>query len=248
MAAALVLAGALLAGIAVWVSSAGRSADRWEDDSRTVGITPANVRPGSQAPAAVAQPVPAADLVPGWADRNARTVGVPARALHAYALTDVVLRTEAPSCRLSWTTLAGIGRVESNHGRFAGARLDADGRPSRPIVGVPLDGSPGVREIPDTDGGRFDGDNAHDRAVGPMQFIPSTWARWASDGDGDKLADPHDLDDAALAAGRYLCDEGRDTATPTGWWAAVLAYNNSVDYGQRVFGVADTYARSIPPG
>ena len=244
MAAALVLAGALLAAIAVWVSSAGRSTDRWEDDSGAVGITPADVRPGSQAPAAVAQPVPAADLVPGWADRNARTVGVPARALRAYALTDVVLRAEAPNCRLSWATLAGIGRVESNHGRFAGTRLGADGRTSRPIVGVPLDGSAGVREITDTDGGQFDGDATHDRAVGPMQFIPSTWTRWASDGDGDSRADPHDLDDAALAAGRYLCANGRDTGTPDGWWAAVLSYNNSVEYAQRVFTAADTYARN----
>jgi membrane-bound lytic murein transglycosylase B len=153
------------------------------------------------------------------------------------------MRVEAPHCRLSWVTLAGIGRIESNHGRFGGAKLDADGRPSRPIIGVPLDGSGGVREITDTDGGTFDGDTTHDRAVGPMQFIPSTWARWAADGDRDGVGDPQDMDDAALAAGRYLCAGGRDTGTAQGWWAAVLSYNHSVEYGQRVFGVADAYGR-----
>ncbi|MGH3994059.1 MAG: lytic murein transglycosylase, partial [Pseudonocardiaceae bacterium] len=84
---------------------------------------------------------------------------------------------------------------------------------------------------------------AYDRAVGPMQFIPSTWARWASDGDGDGQADPHDIDDAAVTAARYLCADRRDVGTARGWWAAVLSYNNSVDYAQRVFGAADAYAR-----
>ena len=231
-------------GIAVWTLSAvtGPPPDRYAEIP-AVDITAADVPPGVVVPAAAARPAPP-DAIGEWADEVASTVDVPVRALRAYALTDLVLRGEAPRCQLTWATLAGIGRVESNHGRFAGARLDQDGRSSRPIIGVPLDGSRGVREIRDTDGGRFDGDTTHDRAVGPMQFIPSTWARWASDGDGDSQADPHDLDDAALAAGRYLCADGRDVGTPGGWWAAVLAYNNSVEYGQRVFGVADDYARS----
>lgn len=245
------LAFALLVVFAIGVAVlAPREPTERRAEPAPVDVTPADVEPGAEVPAAAAQPVPqgAPGLVTDWADRTAAAVDVPARALHAYALADVVMRTEAPRCRLSWATLAGIGRIESNHGRFAGARLGKDGRPSRPIVGVPLDGSAGVRDIPDTDGGRLDGDDSHDRAVGPMQFIPTTWARWGTDGDGDNQADPHDLDDAALAAGRYLCDGGRDTATPDGWWGAVLSYNNSVTYGRRVFGVADDYARSTGPG
>jgi hypothetical protein len=31
--------------------------------------------------------------------------------------------------------------------------------------------------------------------------------------------------------------------TPSGWWAGVLSYNDSGQYGQKVFGMADTYAR-----
>ena len=37
--------------------------------------------------------------------------------------------------------------------------------------------------------------------MGPLQFLPSTWDRWAADGDGDGVADPQDLDDAALRRG-----------------------------------------------
>ena len=44
-----------------------------------------------------------------------------------------------------------------------------------------------------------------DRAVGPMQFLPASWARYGADGNGDGVRDPHQLDDAALAAAAYLC-------------------------------------------
>jgi membrane-bound lytic murein transglycosylase B len=109
---------------------------------------------------------------------------------------------------------------------------------------VPLDGSAGVRSIPDTDGGMLDGNPQLDHAVGPMQFIPGTWRKWATDGNLDGRADPQQVDDAALSAARYLCAGGRDLATAAGWWAAVFSYNNSVPYGQKVFGLADTYART----
>ena len=213
-----------------------------------VPITPADVQPGVQVPAAPGgQPAPQAapgrDAVGDWADRTAAIVDIPASALRAYGLVDLALRAELPTCRVSWATLAGIGRIESDHGRYGGAVLGGDGRPSRAIIGIPLNGSPGVAAITDTDRGRLDGDVTHDRAVGPMQFIPGTWARWGSDGDGDGRADPQDIDDAALAAGRYLCADGRDLGSAGGWWAGVLSYNNSVEYGQKVFGVADTYAR-----
>jgi membrane-bound lytic murein transglycosylase B len=169
---------------------------------------------------------------------------VPVRALMAYGNAELRLREEKPGCHLSWATLAGIGRVESDHGRYGGGSLGEDGRATRPIVGVALDGSSGVRAIADTDGGRFDGDPEVDRAVGPMQFIPSTWSRWAADGNLDGVGDPQQVDDAALAAGRYLCAGDRDLTVPADWWAAVLSYNDSVTYGQKVFWLADGYART----
>ena len=75
-----------------------------------------------------------------------------------------------------------------------------------------------------------------------MQFLSSTWARWGADGDGDGTSDPGDLDDAALAAGRYLCADGHDLATDAGWSAAVLSYNHDQAYLARVADAATTYA------
>ncbi|GAA0512917.1 murein transglycosylase [Saccharopolyspora subtropica] len=210
-------------------------------------VQPAPVQPGSIAPPVeepLPQPTPGTDPVRQWADQVATVVDIPARALVSYVNADLAMREHQPGCRISWATLAGIGRIESDHGRFGRRLLREDARPSSPIVGVPLNGAPGIREIPDTDRGALDGDVVHDRAVGPMQFIPSTWRRWATDGNGDGIGDPQNLDDAAMAAARYLCAGNRDMTTGAGWWSGVLSYNNSVEYGQKVFALAQTYAQA----
>jgi membrane-bound lytic murein transglycosylase B len=135
--------------------------------------------------------------------------------------------------------------VESKHGRFGGTRLGPDGRPEKPIIGPPLDGSPGVITMPATDGGALTGDPVWAHAVGPMQFLPTTWATWGTRASNDgKKPDPQSIDDAALSAARYLCAGGRDMATPAGWWAGLRTYNDSVDYGQQVFSAADAYGRA----
>ena len=217
-------------------------------------VQAADVQPGSSAPvSATVEGAPVAvnqqpaqqpqqrtgqNLLGKWADKVSDVTGIPARALLAYGNAELELRETQPSCRISWATLAGIGRIESNHGQYGDAVLQANGVPSKPIVGVPLDGSAGVRAIADTDHGRFDGDPNFDRAVGPMQFIPATWAKW---GGG---YNPQQIDAAALAAARYLCAGGRDMAGAQGWWSGVLSYNNSVEYAQKVFGLADSYAKA----
>ncbi|MBM7775678.1 membrane-bound lytic murein transglycosylase B [Actinokineospora baliensis] len=224
-------------------------------DAPADSVQPAAVDPDSAAPVEAAGAVPPAgqghqgvqngpEALRPWAERLGRTTGIPARALMAYGNAELAVRTDSPRCGLSWATLAAIGRVESDHGRFGDATLGADGRPSVPIIGVPLDGSEGVRAIGDTDGGRYDGDATVDRAVGPMQFIPSTWRTWTSDGNGDGVGDPQQIDDAAFAAARYLCADGRDMTSAKGWWQGVFSYNNSVAYGQKVYGLADHYARA----
>nr|WP_086782051.1 lytic murein transglycosylase [Crossiella equi] len=178
-----------------------------------------------------------------WAATHSMKLNVPKAALEAYGFAAATVAVELPTCRLTWTALAGIGQIESNHGRFNGAKLDASARPTSEIRGIPLDGRPGVKAIRDTDGGRLDGDLTWDRAMGPLQFIPTTWQEWGTDADGDGRADPDDLDDAALAAGRYLCASGGDLGTPEGWWRAVTTYNESRRYGQDVLDRAADYGR-----
>ncbi|WP_084467788.1 lytic transglycosylase domain-containing protein [Actinokineospora inagensis] len=240
---ALVVVLLAVVGAIVWIVRIASVTPQVE--SPAAEVAPAQVEPDVAAPVEVAEvPRPGRPDLRGWANRLARPTGIPARALLAYGNAELVVRASTPRCGVSWATLAGIGRIESNHGQYGGATLGDDGRPSKPIVGVPLDGSTGVRDIPDTDHGEYDGDTAVDRAVGPLQFIPSTWRKWTSDGNGDGIGDPQQIDDAALAAARYLCADGRDMTSPKGWWQGVFSYNNSVTYGQKVFGLADGYARA----
>ncbi|GIJ48560.1 hypothetical protein Val02_54460 [Virgisporangium aliadipatigenens] len=182
-----------------------------------------------------------ADSLATWASPMAVRTGVPVIALQAYGFAELVVTQESPTCHLRWTTLAGIGKIESDHGRGNGSSLANDGRVNPAIMGLPLDGQGNRRAIPDTDSGELDGDRTWDRAMGPMQFIPSTWARFAADGDFDGVTDPQDIDDAALAAGRYLCAGNRDLDTAEGWKAAILSYNNVQTYVDNVFTAANDY-------
>ncbi|MDX2873675.1 lytic transglycosylase domain-containing protein [Streptomyces ipomoeae] len=153
---------------------------------------------------------------------------LPATVFAAYRRAESELAGTAPGCRLEWQLLAAIGQVEPGQAR--GGRVTADGTAVTPILGPRLNGG-AFAVIRDTDGGRYDGDTAYDRAVGPMQFIPSTWTRWGADGNGDGRADPNNVFDAALAAGRYLCAGwGRDLSDPADLDRAILGYNHSEAY------------------
>ncbi|HET7385858.1 MAG TPA: lytic murein transglycosylase [Nocardioidaceae bacterium] len=154
---------------------------------------------------------------------------VPAAALHAYKNASATMARQDPGCQIPWTLLAGIGRVESNHGRYGGSVLAADGVPHPGIFGVPLNGRGAVAAIPDTDNGRLDHDKVWDRAVGPMQFIPSTWLHSGRDGDGDGVDNPQDINDAALAAAAYLCSGSGSILPESAMKAAIFRYNPS-DY------------------
>jgi membrane-bound lytic murein transglycosylase B len=178
-----------------------------------------------------------------WATRLSWVTGIPMRALEAYAYAHAVMATSRPTCQLSWTTLAGIAAVESQHGTIGGRTLLADGRPSAPIVGIALDGANGTRRIAATDGGRLTGDRIWERAVGPFQFIPSAWAIWRTDAHGDGMTDPQNIDNAALAAAKYLCADNRNLASGEDWMRAILSYNDSLDYARTVYYYAQAYAR-----
>jgi hypothetical protein len=135
----------------------------------------------------------------------------------------------AGAYQLDWAVLAGIGKVECDHGR-----LQAEGCNPPGTVNVA-----GAR--------------------GPMQFLGSTWRSsedrfaldvsgpatvagqesqgYATDGDGDGLADPWSAADAIHAAARYLSRSG----APADYNAAVWAYNHSDAYRAEVMRWADSY-------
>lgn len=179
---------------------------------------------------------------PRWIGETARRAGIPVPAMRAYADAALRIGQEHPDCRMGWTTLAGVGYVESTHGTIGGRTLLPDGRSDPLVLGPALDGRGDVAAIPsDAQSVRWHGDPQWDHAVGPMQFIPSSWEAWASDGDRDGTRDPNDIDDAAYAAARYLCADGR-AMDGTGWSAAILSYNRSDEYVRQVFDAASAYA------
>ena len=177
---------------------------------------------------------------------------LPSAAMRAYKRAARTIESTNPGCHLPWTLLAGIGRVESDHGRYGGSVLSNDGVPRPAIVGIALNGVGPVAAIRDTDNGAFDGDTVWDRAVGPMQFIPSTWRGAGRDGDRDGRKSPNDIDDASLAAAGYLCAGGRDLTSPSAVRAAVFSYNASDYYVDLVGAFArgyrtGTFAIPSPP-
>ncbi|MFZ4295857.1 lytic murein transglycosylase [Streptomyces cellulosae] len=190
-------------------------------------------------PLRTAKPAPASPVL----HRQVRAEsGIPATVLRAYRAAESSVARTDPGCRLPWELLAAIGKVESGQAR--GGAVDANGTTLGRITGPPLDGR-GFALIRDTDGGAHDGDTVYDRAVGPMQFLPSTWARWGTDGNGDGRADPNNIFDAALAAGHYLCFGDRDLRRPADLDRAVLSYNHSRSYLRLVRYWLAFYSRGV---
>lgn len=105
---------------------------------------------------------------------------------------------------LSWTVLAAIGQVESDHGRNMG---------------------------PSSAG-----------ALGPMQFLPSTWRSYGVDGNGDGKKNIWDPFDAVPAAADYLCKNGAGRGGQS-LYAAIFAYNHSDTYVRKVLAIAAAYAK-----
>jgi hypothetical protein len=106
--------------------------------------------------------------------------------------------------------------------------------------------------VHDTDGGQLDHDTVFDRAVGPMQFIPSTWQVVKVDADGDNKRDPQDIDDASLATAVYLCSGTDNLGTRKGQEAAVYRYNHSQSYVNLVLRIMEAYSSgdytAVPSG
>ncbi|WP_439032454.1 lytic transglycosylase domain-containing protein [Gordonia terrae] len=246
-----VLVGALVLGTATSSAHGGALAARASEPE--VPLVVAEVVPGS--PVALLGFAPPAekpaDALPAPQFRLANDLpsgplGIPGVVLQAYKLAANRVAAESPQCKLPWFLLAGIGRIESNHA--SNGSVDQYGTTINPIAGPVLDGSlAGNAVIRDTDGGRIDGDAGHDRAMGPMQFIPSTWASWGSDANGDGKPDPNNIFDATYSAGRYLCAGVADIMSEGTRVSAVLRYNRSMEYVANVLGWAGAYATGVMP-
>jgi soluble lytic murein transglycosylase-like protein len=76
-------------------------------------------------------------------------------------------------------------------------------------------------------------------AMGPMQFLPSTWETSGVDGNGDGVANIMDPRDAIPAAASYLKTGG----APEDWYRALFTYNHADWYVVKVLGVAEGYRR-----
>ncbi|MFD4326601.1 lytic transglycosylase domain-containing protein [Nocardioides sp. NPDC058538] len=169
--------------------------------------------------------------------------GIPRAALAAYQRAETVINAADETCNIDWQLLGAVGYVESDHGRFGGSTLGADGVSSPGIYGVPLDGTNDTQAIEDTDGGQYDRDKIWDRAVGPMQFIPTTWSAVGVDADGDGQRNPQDINDAVLAAAVYLCSGPYDLGSEAGRHEAVLRYNRSPSYADQVLRTRVAYLK-----
>jgi hypothetical protein len=108
---------------------------------------------------------------------------------------------------LDWAVLAGIGKVECDHGRDPDMSCSTQGAVNSAGAG------------------------------GPMQFIESTWNRYAVDGDGDGLLDRWDAADAIFSAARYLSASG----APGDYRRAIFAYNHASWYVAQVQSWAARY-------
>jgi hypothetical protein len=183
---------------------------------------------------------------------HASANGIPAAALSAYQRAQTVINAADTSCHMPWELVGAIGRVESDHGRTEGNHLTDQGIAKPGIFGPALDGTHGTTLIRDTDAGQYDHDTTYDRAVGPMQFIPSTWAIVGVDADNDGVRNPQDIYDAALGSAVYLCSGPDDLSTTAGQTAAVFRYNHSRQYVALVLAIMHAYMNgdytSVPNG
>lgn len=206
----------------------------------TVGFVPDTPAPLRDMGFAIPEPeLPKALPIQGALITAPGGMGIPEVVLAAYRNAELALGAAQPGCGLNWSLLAGIGRIESGHA--SGGRTDVAGTTAAPILGPSLDGHLPGNEIIRGPGNTFV------RAIGPMQFLPGTWRNYASDGNADGTADPNNVFDSALAAGKYLCSGGLDLRDPAQELRAVLRYNNSLQYAQQVLSWAQAYRTGAAP-
>ena len=248
---------ALLSG--VWTASLVSTSANADQPTQAATALPDGTSVPSDAIEAPASVPVAGVIAPGVPQGSADSVvsgassnGIPAPALSAYQRSGQIIGAADKSCNLPWELVAAIGRVESDHGRYNGNSLTEEGVSKPGIYGIPLNGKNGTQAINDTDGGELDKDTVFDRAVGAMQFIPSTWQVVKVDADGDGERNPQDIDDSSLASAVYLCSGKDDLSKRAGQEAAVFRYNHSREYVDLVLRLMEAYSSgdytAVPSG
>ena len=151
-----------------------------------------------------------------------------------------------PACGIDWSLLAGIGRVESNHGRFGGATLTrrrhVDAADHRP--GARTAGSSPSSATPTTAPSTATRSRPRRRpdAVHPVDLARRT----ASTPTATACADPFNINDAALAAAHYLCAGRRQPAHRRRPARGRHGLQPLRRYVTEVLGLAHAYASGIP--
>lgn len=249
---AVLTAGATAAGATVVPRLAPPTATPSHQPSPSSAVIEPTQAPASAAPTATptasASPTPSASADPrpasafaSWAHHLSHPLDIPVTALEAYGYAEWVVTQTRPLCKLQWTTLAAIGLLASDHGRTGERALDEQGWLRPVLVGPALDGKDGRPKVTDTDGGALDGDQLWDHALGPMQMPPTAWRASGVDADGDKLANPQDVDDAVLAAAYQLCGVDKDLSVVAAWKAAVSGYHGMAPHIDKIFAAAQNY-------
>ena len=164
------------------------------------------------APKSPAQTVPAASLPP----INEATGPSTSQSLS-------VISTAAPSTVQSKLAAAGLNASYANKYSSVQAR-----------TGTPWQILAAVHSVETGQSGNT-ARRSYAGAVGPMQFMPATFAHYAADGDGNGTTDITNLDDALLTAGRYLAAGGADKGH---YSSALFNYNHSNTYVAKVLGIA----------
>ncbi|WP_435107172.1 C40 family peptidase [Nocardiopsis synnemataformans] len=177
-----------------------------------------------------------------------RVEGIDPTLLQAYVRGPEILATEeyAHCTGMRWAVLAGIGAVESDHG--AAATISPDGDTDPPFVGPRLDGSGvGGNLTPhyDTDGGRWDGDDEYDAAVGVTQHLPANWDRYGVSARGSGEPDPHNVFDSVASTAVELCQSAQgapvDFSSRDDLEDALFRYNPADWYVDDVMAEVDRY-------
>ena len=182
-----------------------------------------------------------------WAEQRAAALEIPVTALEAYGYAARVAEVENPKCHIAWTTLAGIGQVESHHGTYRDATLFPNGdvtsadqgcasrRHQRHHAHRRQRGQTGPTASR-ARRGRWDRCSSFPRPGGYTGWTPTTTASSAR----TTSTTPH-------SRRRAICvGAERISPHPRGWITALWAYNDSDVYARAVRDWATAYAAGHP--